>query len=267
MPRSERLGITVGLVWLGLMLSILVPLPSQEARLFVLGSELTLRISGAAQLAILMSLFVCIGVEAVLQSHPLNQSPQPTFHMALWGLPVSLTLLALLWVRKLDWWGYQMILIGLTGLALAIIVALQYQSLIPEKAPLPDWAVSLLTYGVELAFLIILYGLRWRSVLSATGILVMSTMLALGLFHAPDQPRGRQWFYALLVGELMGEFTWALNYLSINAYVGGGFLFLVFYVTTGLLNQGISQPLNKRVLIEYGILTAAGLALLGKAIL
>jgi len=263
MPHSQRLGITIGLVWLGMMLSILVTLPPQEMQFLVLGSELSLRISGAAQLAVLMSLFVCIGVEAVLRSHPLERSSRPVLHISFWGLPVSLTFLALLGMRTLDWWVYQMILVGLTGLALALVVSLQYQSLSPAKAPWPGWAVSLLTYGLELTFLIILYGLRWRSVLSATGILIVSSLLALGLFHTPDQPKGRQWFYALLIGELMGEFTWALNYLSVNAFVGGGFLFLVFYVATGLLNQGLSQPLTRRIVIEYGILAAIGLAFLG----
>ena len=69
MPRTDRLGITVSLVLLGLALSMLVQLPSRQFAFEVLGSELTVQFTGPTQLALIMTALVCAGVDAIMRSH------------------------------------------------------------------------------------------------------------------------------------------------------------------------------------------------------
>ena len=123
----------------------------------------------------------------------------------------------------------------------------------------------MLNVGVYIAGLILfvaLYGSRLRSVISSTGILLASSMLTLELLRDTQSDTRRIWLYAAMTGLLMGELTWALNYCSIDARVGGTFLLLVFYVLTGLSQQYLWDRLTRRVAIEYGIIWTVGLGML-----
>ena len=77
MPRTDRLGMTVSLVVLGLApVACLCPChPPVVFSLTVLGSDLTLRLSGSNQLAIVMTALVCAGTDAIVRAHPTRLWP------------------------------------------------------------------------------------------------------------------------------------------------------------------------------------------------
>jgi hypothetical protein len=68
--------------------------------------------------------------------------------------------------------------------------------------------------------------------------------------------------YALVTGLVTGESVWALNYSRVPGVVGGLLLLLSFHVITGLAHQHLIGQLNRRVIVEYGLVTLIGLALL-----
>jgi hypothetical protein len=88
-------------------------------------------------------------------------------------------------------------------------------------------------------------------------------MLSLELLRGAESSLGQLWLHAVAVGLMLGEATWALNYLNVDARVGGGFLFVLFYALSGLSLQHLWGRLSRQVVIEYGAICAAGLALLG----
>ena len=102
MLRMDRLGITVSLVMLGLVLTLVVPLSSREVRLVFLGSDLTLVFSGTSQFALLMAALVCAGVDAILRTHPAVRRWSLTCTVTFWVLPVLLTVASLLLLRGLS---------------------------------------------------------------------------------------------------------------------------------------------------------------------
>lgn len=259
MPRSQQLGITVSVVLLGLLIPVFVPLPAQEFSSHILGSELTIRLTGPGLLGFLLMLLVGFGVSAIQSAGP----GTVTYRLTFWPAPTALVMISLSYLPYLSWWGYQFLWVGLTGLVLAIIMTLQLRASEGSRTvPLARGALSVLVYVEALVLFTLFYGTRARSILSATGMLLIAAALALELLRAEPQQHGRTWLYALLVGLMISELTWALNYWSIDARLGGAFLLLVFYTLTGLIRQYIAQQLTRRVVIEYGLLCLAGLLLL-----
>lgn len=263
-PRSERLGITISLVLLGLLLSTLAPLPARRLSLDVLGSDLTLDLTGSVQLLVIMAALVCAGVDGYIRTHPQLPSRSLWYTATFWFLPMVVTISGLVLLTRVTWWGYQLGLIALVGGALTLIVVAQYHSIV-GIAPGDRLAHAFLpvaTYLVALLLYIGLYGARLRSVLSATGILFLSAGLALELYRHTGASTLRVWLYGVLTGGLMSEMTWGLNYTRANARVGGAFLLVAFYVLTGLAQQSLWRRLTRRVVLEYAAVALVGLVAL-----
>ncbi len=265
MPRTDRLGIMISLVMVGLALSMSVSLPSREFAFWLFGSELTLHLSSETQLAFVMTALVCAGVDAIIRTHPQVYRRSLGYTITFWVLPGLLTVAGLVLLPKLTWWGYRVALIVLTGLLLALVAVAQYRSIDPadrlhRSARL---ALNVTVYVAALVLFIALYGSRARSAISATGVLAASGLFSLELLRITQDDSRRTWLYALLIGGLMGEFTWALNYSSLDIRLGGALLLLVFYTLTGLIQQHLWGRLSRRVVAEFGLVFVVGLALLG----
>ena len=108
----------------------------------------------------------------------------------------------------------------------------------------------------------LLYSLKARSLVSATGVMLVSSLLALEFLRSAGQGFSRTALYALIAGLSTGEIIWAMNYWRIGGITGGLLLLLGFYVFTGLANQQLQGRLTRRVLVEYGVVALAGLAVL-----
>lgn len=275
MRRSERLGVAVSLILLGLIFSTMITLPSRQLVRSVFGSELRLTVSGAVQLAALLGLIAASGVDATMRSNPTYAGRSLFFTATFWPLPVLVTMISVVWLPMAGWWGYQLLFILLSGALIVLIVYLQYVSAEGEAQSqrLGRLALNALVFTAALTCYLYLYGLRLRSVVSASGVALASGMLALDLLRsvverevggqASVRPVMRVWLYASLVGLCMGELTWALNYLNVDTRVGAAFLLIVFYTLVGLSQQRLWGRLNRRVVLEYGALSALAITVLG----
>lgn len=256
---SQRQSITVSVVLLGLLVPIFIPLPSQEVATKLLGSELALGITGSSVLGLLLVLLVGAGGLAFE-----TPTRAPLIHrLTYWPAPAALIAIGLLYLPFLTWWGYQVVWVILVGLLLALVFSLQVRAASASAtAPVARGLLTVLVYVEAFILFSLFYGTRARSILSAGGILVVSAALAAELLRGATEQRWGAWLYALLVGLLVSELTWALNYWSIDARLGGGFLLLVFYTLTGITQQHLGGGLTRRMVLEYATLCLAGFALL-----
>ena len=69
----------------------------------------------------------------------------------------------------------------------------------------------------------------------------------------------------MLAALIVAETTWALNYWPVAGLVGGAFLLLTFYVFAGLLLAIQEGGIDRRVVVEYGVVGVLGLAVIGWA--
>lgn len=273
---SYRLVLLLSLVLVGLALLLTMEWPSYTLHLLVFQSPLTLVVSLVWPMIGLLTAAMALGAAIIFRQHPAMQG-EPAFELvALWPLPTLTVSLAALLLRRTAsgtlWVGG----IAFTGLLLYALFRLEYvclsvkQSLSmvrPMDQPViasswAEWTLQVVAYLLALIYLVLIYRARLRTLLSAPAILVVAGLLALRLLRDPASGWRRGGTCALVVGLILGEATWALNYWPGRSIVGGVLLFLVFYVFIGLARRGLEDRLTSSALLEYGIVALLGLGLL-----
>jgi hypothetical protein len=264
MLYRERASVLATLVVLGLILAAFLQFPTWSTDLTVLGSPLRVSITQTALMALLLVGITCAGTDAIVRSHPTARRIEARYSFVTWTLPALTVLLATVLLPRAPTQIYRMAGYVLTGLILILVISAEYYTVdpsdrlyLPARLSLNAWA-----YLLALIIFVLIYSAKARSLISATGVTVVSTLLALEFLRSAGRGFGRTALYALIAGLVTGEIIWAMNYWRISGLTGGLMLLLGFYVATGLANQQLQGRLSRRVLIEYGLVASIGLAVL-----
>jgi hypothetical protein len=257
------LGVTISIVLLGLILAFLLPLPAWRFVFPFLGADVELYFSALAQLAMLLGALAGVGTDAVMRDHPRVAGRSLAYTLTFWPLPASVVALSLVLLSNLRWWSSRLVLVGLTGAALALIVVLERRSI---KLAGDAWAPSrfildVATYIVALLAFSALYGARTQEGLVAMGTFCVGTALALRPLRQAEE-LSRLWLYAMLTGLAMGQLALALTYYPLAPSTGGALLLLVFYSVTTAARRELSEQLQRRDMVEVVAVFCVGLVLL-----
>lgn len=254
----QRTSTLVSLLLLGLALSCLIRLPTNIVSFVAFGSPTTLYISTLWIMGGGLLLLTIAGVYSLVHS---QDKSSPLYSLAFAGLPSVVILIALFFLRLLADGLYFVLGLASAGLLLAWILLSQYHTMGGRNSLWARWGLNVGVYGAAVFFYTLIYGLRVRSLLSATEVSLVSGALALELLRGEGDAR-RTWLYALVVGLIMGEVIWVLNYWGISALAGGSLLLLAFYLFTGLARQGLEGVIGRRVVVEFALVAAVGVAFL-----
>jgi hypothetical protein len=264
MLYRERASILSTLVVLGLILAAYLQFPTFSYDLRVLGSPLTINITQTALMATLLVGITCAGTDTIVRSHPTARRIEARYSFVTWILPALTVLLAAVLLPQAPTQLYRLVGYVLTGLILILVISAEYYTVDPtdnlyltSRLSLNAWA-----YLLALVLFVLIYSAKARSLVSATGVTLVSTLLALEFLRSAGRGFGRTALYALIAGLSTGETVWAMNYWRIGGITGGLILLLGFYVATGLANQQLQGRMTRRVLIEYAAVAMIGLALL-----
>jgi len=150
------------------------------------------------------------------------------------------------------------------GLALGFSLAGIYYTVDPFQPGYRRARLGLnaLTYAAALMLFLVVYRTRVRSIVSATEVMLVSGLLALELLRGSGRPTVLVALYAGITGLVLGQATWALNYWRLDSLTGGLVLMIGFYNVVGLAQHGLQGRIRRRVLLEYGLITIAALALI-----
>jgi hypothetical protein len=266
MPRYDRLSILVSLILFGLVVSQVIELPTRIISFVALGVPTTIYLSSRWFIGAILVILAGTGTDSIVRSHPHAHDTRRAYSISFWGLPCALTLFSLFLLPLSPDKFFWLAGLALTGLFLSLIIIAQYRTIDPQDRyyDVARWGLNLAVYLAIFAFCTIIYGARTRSLLSSTAILVLGAALAAELLRSQASRREvrRTWLYALIVGLLLGEVTWALNHLGLGDLAGGVFLLLVFYVIIGLARQHLRGKLARHMVIEFAVVSVLGLGLL-----
>jgi len=264
MLYRERASVVATLVILGLILGAFLQLPTWSYDLKVLGSPLTVNITQTALMAALLVGITCAGTDTIVRSHPTAQRIEARHSFVTWTLPGLTVLMAAVLLPQAPTQLYRTIGYVITGLILILVISAEYYTVDPAGRPYLAARLSLNAWAYLLALVIfvLIYSAKARSLISATGVTFISTLLALEFLRSAGRSFGRTALYAAIAGLCTGEIIWAMNYWRISGVTGGLILLLGFYVFTGLANQQLQGRLTRRVLIEYALVALIGLAVL-----
>jgi hypothetical protein len=249
----DRLSVLLAVVLLGSALFRFIELPEHVWRLQPLGSPLEIRVTGVWLLVTLMVGVVCTGTNLVLHDHPrlAEQSGRPIYIS--WIIPGVLAGLSAYLLSRIPSWPAWIAGLVLMGVCISLVIAAEYAAVCPGVAGYARarLALNMLAYILVFVLFAVIYRTRTRSLVTATLTLFTATLLALDLLSIADVSLRRVLPFAGVVGLIVGEATWAMNYWQINAWTGGLLLLLIFYVAVNVAQQYLLERLRLSILLEF----------------
>ncbi len=268
MRRLERLGILLGLVVVGLGVSAYVPLPSPVLAFRPPGafSPISITLTPARQVSLVVALLVCVGIDSILRADPRLVGAGLARTIPFWILPVTSVLAAFAVFEGLTGvWPQVLGLAAAAGLLFVIVVAqLHTLDSAGRWFEASRLGLNAVTYGLALLAFIVAYRLPARELLAPALVALSSVALALELLQTTRASNRRIWGSALLVGLMMAQVAWALSTGVIPPLVSSFLLLLIFYGTTGVIQQHFWERLCARVAVEFAVVAALLLVLVAR---
>lgn len=264
-PRlnRDRLSVLIALILLTSVLFRFVQLPRVTRQFHLLGSPLEVNLTGVGLRVLLVAGLAAMGARYILAAHPdaPGRLPRPLYFS--WVLPGLLggTAAYLVELAPTDvvWAGGLLLSMLVIGLA----VAAEFAALSPHHpaATRARLGLNILAYLLALLFFYLIYRTRARSLVTATEVTLVAFLIALDLLGVAETRAARVVLYAAVIGLLVGEATWALNYWRLDNWTASLLLLLFFYLAAGVAQQYLLDRLKPAVLLEFGLVTATVLTL------
>ncbi len=290
----DRASVMIWVVLMGLAAQRFLVLPERSFTTEIFGSPITLTVTANTILAVLLTGLAATGTEAVVRAHPKGEPPAVgrvrrhdhastatpvrtttmtakeraalvvRSHWVYWGAPIALILVAIFLLPLAPSAVYWVLGLVTAGIALGLVLAGIYYTIDPfqrgyRRARL---GMNALTYALALLLFLVVYRTRTRSVLSATEVLLVSSLLALELLRGADRPTIMIALYAAIAGLVLGQATWALNYWRLDSLTGGLVLLVLFYDVVGLSQHALHGHVRRRIIVEYALITITAMALI-----
>lgn len=254
---ANRILVLVALLALTPVLLLVVELPSRNLSLNFLGSALSINLNADSLLILFLPVLAIAGVDWVLRDHPDVLAGEVPFLFPFWMAP-GLSALALgLLLSRLNSWPLWIAVLFIGVIVIGVLVVAEYATISPNNPsyPIARLTVTGLSYLIAFGLFTLIYATRERSVITATLTLLVAVALSLDLL-APHIIGLRQaTLFSAIIGWLVGQATWALNYWNISNWSAGVLLLTLFYVSVGIAQQHFQERLTRSVLLEFGVVT------------
>lgn len=264
-PRYDRIVSLVFVILIGLAVVLLIDGNPNTLRI-VLGGDLpTITLSWflIASLVVIVS----AGADLLIRSHPQMQNRSlPVLNLGLarvelapsfWVLPSFSVIGSFAFFRLFSgaWQGlaFALALVAAGGSLLLVLVAQHYAlDRDPQLSQRAQTVLQLTGYLLAFGCFSAIYYTRYRTLYSATLTGVTATLLSYALLAYT--PRANRFIVAALVGVVLAEALWALNYWATTFLIAGTVQLVIFYVAVSLLQHHAAGRLQRRLLAEYALL-------------
>jgi len=260
----DRLSVLIAVLLLGSVFFRFIELPERVWNLQPLGSPLEIHVTETWLLITLMVGLVCTGTSLILHDHPhLGEHSGRPIYIS-WILPGVLVGLSAYLLARVSTWPMWIGGLILVSVGISLVISAEYTAVSSDALGYPTarLALNVLAYLLVFTLFAIIYHTRTRSLVTATLTLLTATLLALDLLSVADVPLRRVLLFSGIVGLIVGESTWALNYWQISAWVGGLFLLLIFYIAVNVAHQHLLERLSASILVEFAIVAIIVLAII-----
>jgi hypothetical protein len=269
MTTYDRVSVIVGTILIGIILVLVLQIPSRTFEFSPFGTPLTVSITANWLVSALLLGLACAGTEAVMRTHPLVRRKIVRYTFPSWILPGLATLALAQFLPQSPNLLYWLLGLSVGGGILAWLILANYQYLdtsqpteteptTRRKATWVKNGLDIAAYVLALTFFTVIYRTKLRSLVTASQVSIVSGLLSLSILRHEDQPWSQILLDAALIGLVLGETTWALNYWQADGLTVGVLLMLLFYVFNGLVQQHMRGTLGRRTVIEF-----MGVAILG----
>lgn len=264
----DRISVVVWLFIFGLGISLLYTLPTTVITLRALGSPVSIALTKTLVAALFLALLTAAGTESVISVHPrFIRDPHYRFVQSwpTWTLPMAIAIIGVYLLPLAPTHPMQIVAILATGGLLALALFSLYTTADRDQVGFrrARFILDALAYGAALLLFLFVYQTRTRSLLSGTLVAMTAMLLAVEVLRTTTDRPGTVFIYGAIVGVILGQVTWALNYWwTLSSLNGGLLLLLIFYLVVGIAQHGIQDHLNRRILWEFAIFALVALLLI-----
>lgn len=267
MDYRDRISVVSWLLVFGLGLSLLYSLPTRVLTFDALGSPISIPLTETSVAALFLALLAAVGANSIVNLHPyyLARAHRRNWNWAFWALPMALTLISTFVLPLTPPGPVQVLALLLSGALLALAYFCLYATVERGQAGFrrARFVLDALAYGSALVLFLFVYQTRTRSLFSGTLVAMTAILLAVEILRTTVGRTRLVLHYSAIIGLILGQVTWALNYWLLPGLTGGLLLLLIFYLLVGIAQQGLQERLNRRVLFEFTIFAIVALILIG----
>jgi hypothetical protein len=272
-PRTElfvldyrdHISVTVWVMIFGFGLSLIAQIPTAVIRFRAFGTPTEIELTSTTIMGLILAIAASAGAESLIRLHPKRQANRLGLTWVYWALPAAMSIITVVLLPSLPTRLLQVLVILIAGVLLTVAFFSLYATVEPGQPGFRRARLWLdaLAYGVALLLFLFVYQARTRSLLSGTLIALTATLLAVELLRTSSNEMRRVLIYSAVIGLLLGEMTWALNYWPLLPGLTGGLLLLLgFYLAIGIALQSLQGRLTKRVMIEFGVFAVIAVILI-----
>jgi len=248
----------VSLILIGLALYFIIDLPTRVFMIAYLGHSVTITASTRLLMGLLLGGLAFSGSGAVIHA---RAGKRISYTVPFWVNSTLLVVLAMLTLARLSsplLWAMALLV---SGLLLRLTIFAEYTLIDTQKRSRRSiaqiWSQGM-SYALFLAYTLLILQSEWVLWLKLLGLMLLGGMLAASILQVnPSRNEGRG-IYALIIALAMGQLGLVLGFLPNSAMQTVLLLLLAFYTLIGISNANIEHTLSKRVLLEYGVVSAAG---------
>ncbi len=255
---AERIGITVSCVVALFLVSPLLAEIRLDIPLVALGSPLHIGVSRELLVGILAAAISWAGAQSLYVLHPDYQRGARIYTHCI--LPAMTAVAATVFWQRQTGVSVEgrLVVAASIGVLLSLVMLGQYAALTGEagSAIRLRTVLSVLSMATALYLWTVLYGTRVRSLLATPGASLIAVFLAADLLQYEAAGEWRTLRAALVIGLVVGECAWALNFGRLSPSEAGFFLLMVSYVSVGLTRRHFQGALTWRAVGEHGIMVA-----------
>lgn len=261
----DRISVVTWVLVFGLGLSLLLEIPTTQVTLIALGSPMTLPLSAGSMMALFLAVVAAAGTESIVRLHPSYVRRLPSATWASWALPMAIAIISVVLLPQVPTRLLQVVVLLTAG---AILAAALYSLYATVERGQPGFRrarlmLDALAYGAALLLFLFVYETRTRSLMSGTLVAMTATLLAIEILRTSTSQSLLVLIYGAVVGILLGEVTWALNYWPLLPELTGSLLLLLsFYLAVGIAQQALQGRLTRRVVVEFGLFGLFALVLI-----
>jgi hypothetical protein len=177
---------------------------------------------------------------------------------------MALALLAALLLPTAPTALLQVLIIVLSGVVMAIAFFALYATVERGRAGFRRSRLMLdaLAYGSALLLFLFVYQTRTRSLVSGSLIALTAMLLAVEILRTATPRSSTALTYGAIIGLVLGQVTWALNYWVLPGLTGSLLLLLIFYLLVGIAQQGLLDRMSGRVFMEFVVFALVALLLI-----
>jgi len=234
------------------------------AVLFALGLALFVSVNPPRPWVLLtLTALVGLGADGIIRGHPRGHFSSIADTAPHLFVPVLFCLSAGLFLEDvvLGYWAAPAV-IG-AGVLMACTLYAEHVSIDVEDPSFPAarFVLNLVTYLAAFGFYSVVYGFDVAVMPAAVSLGLVSTLLSVEIFRDAEADPVRALVFAAVIGLIAGEARWVLYFIPLDGFLAAVFLLLVFYLTTGVISHYLTDHLSVPVLLEFALVTAAGLTI------